>query len=338
MKQNRFSLIAVTSLLALALAGCGAGTDNASSDSSESATASVSASQSAGTVTITDNFDEVTISTPVQKVASTDNRTFEVLDAWGVELVAAPVGLVPSTVENYKNNADITDIGTHREPNLELLAAEEPDLIINGQRFSQYYDDIKTLNPDAAIIELEPRDGEPLDAELKRQVTALGEVFGKQAEAEKLIADFDAALERAQAAYDGQSTVMAVNVSGGEIGYIAPSQGRTYGPIFDLLSLKPALEVSDATDNHQGDDISVEAIAEANPDWIFVLDRDAAVSSSEGAEPAADVIANNAALANVTAITEGNLQYAPNDTYTNESIITYTEILNDIADKFEAAK
>ncbi len=29
---------------------------------------------------------------------------------------------------------------------------------------------------------------------------------------------------------------------------------------------------------------------------------------------------------------------APNDTYTNESIITYTEIFNSIADAFEAAK
>lgn len=334
MKQNSFSLIAVTTVLALALAGCGANT--ASSESSADTSASSSA-QTAQEVTINDNYGEVTVSQPVQKVASTDNRTFEVLDAWGIDLVAAPVPLIPSTVENYKNDPDITDIGTHREPNLELLAAEEPDLIINGQRFTDHYEDIKTLNPQAAIIELEPREGEPLDAELKRQVTTLGEVFGKQAEAEQLVADFDAALKRAKDAYDGESTVMAVNVSGGEIGFIAPSKGRTYGPIFDLLDLKPALEVTDSSDNHQGDDISVEAIAEANPDWLFVLDRDAGVSSTESAEPAADVIAANAALANVTAVSKGNVQYAPQDTYTNESIITYTEILNDIADKFEAA-
>ena len=336
MKANRISLLAATSVVAMALAACGAGTTDASSESS--ASTSASASQSAGTVTVTDNYGEVTVTVPPQKVAATDNRTFEVLESWGIDLVAAPITLIPATVETYKNDSSITDIGTHREPNLELLAAEEPDLIVNGQRFSQHYDAIKELNPQAAILELEPREGQPLDEELKRQVTVLGEVFGKQAEADKLIADFDAALARAKAAYDGESTVMAVNVSGGEIGYIAPSIGRTYGPVFDMLGLKPALEVEGSSDNHQGDDISVEAIAEANPDWLLVLDRDAGTSTDEGSPAATDVIAGSSALANVTAIAKNQIAYAPADTYTNESIITYTEILNDFADKFEAAK
>lgn len=341
MKANRISLLAATSVLALALTACGAGSSTTASNESSasgSASSSASASQSAGTVTVTDNYGEVTVTLPVQKVAATDNRSFEILEDWGVDLVAAPLTLIPPTIETYKNDSSITDIGTHREPNLELLAAEEPDLIVNGQRFSQHYDAIKELNPQAAILELEPREGQPLDAELKRQVTVLGEVFGKQAEAEKLIADFDAALARAKAAYDGTSTVMAVNVSGGEIGYIAPSIGRTYGPIFDMLSLKPALEVEGSSDNHQGDDISVEAIAQANPDWLLVLDRDAGTTTDEGSPAAADVIAGSSALTNVTAITKNQIAYAPADTYTNESIITYTEILNDLADKFEAAK
>lgn len=335
MKVKSLSLLAATSVLALTLTACGAGSNTASQNSSSST--SQSASQSATTVTVTDNYGEVTVTVPPQKVAATDNRTFEVLEAWGVKLVAAPIPLVPATVQTYKDPS-ITDLGTHREPNLELLAAEEPDLIVNGQRFSRHYEAIKELNPQAAILELEPREGQPLDQELKRQVTTLGQVFGKEAEAKKLVDDFDAALARAKAAYDGKSTVMAVNVSGGEIGYIAPSIGRTYGPLFDLLGLKPALEVEGASDNHQGDDISVEAIAQANPDWMLVLDRDAGTSTDEGSPAAADVIAGSAALANVTAVSKNQIAYAPADTYTNESIITYTEILNDLADKFEAAR
>ena len=42
-------------------------------------------------------------------------------------------------------------------------------------------------------------------------------------------------------------------------------------------------------------------------------------------------------MANVTAIKDGKVFIAPADTYTNENIITYTEILNDIADLFEEA-
>ena len=56
---------------------------------------------------------------------------------------------------------------------------------------------------------------------------------------------------------------------------------------FDEFGFTPALEVEGASDDHQGDDISVEAIADSDPDWIVVLDRDAGVSSEEGATPAA---------------------------------------------------
>src|SRR5699024_4070587 len=69
-------------------------------------------------------------------------------------------------------------------------------------------------------------DGEPLDAELIRLTENLGKIFGHEEEAQQHIDDFNAALERAKEAYDPEKTVMAVNTSGGEINYIAPSEDR----------------------------------------------------------------------------------------------------------------
>lgn len=330
MASTRSKLLAAIMASGLILTGCSS-TDEGSSSENTAA---------AETISIEDNFGTQEVPTEPKAVASTDNRTFEILNQWGIELVAAPKGLVPKTVDGYKNNDDIADMGSHREPNLEALVAAQPDLIINGQRFSSQHEEIKKLNPDTPLVNLEPRDGEPFDAELKRQVTTLGEVFGKQEEAKKLVEDFDAALKRAKDAYDGQSSVMAVNVSGGEIGYVAPSVGRFYGPIFDWVGLKPALEVKDSTNDHEGDDISVEAIADSNPDWLLVLDRDGGTNAAEeeGYTPALDVIKNNDALSRVAAIKEEHVVLAPADTYTNESIITYTEVLNALADALEAAK
>lgn len=328
--MKKLIALATAAALSVSLVAC--------SDDSASTDAGTTASQASGEmITIEDNNGTIEVPAHAQSIVATDNRVFELLDSWGVKLAAAPKGLIPKTVPNYKNNDEIVDLGSHREPNLEAMVAVQPDLIINGQRFQQYQEDIEKLNPGVPVVTLDVREGEPLDQELKRQTEQLGKMFGKEAEAQQVIADFDAALERAKAAYDGTSTVMAVNVSGGEIGYVAPTIGRTYGPIFDLLSLKPALEVSDASSNHEGDDISVEAIAQSNPDWIFVLDRDGgtAAADEEGYTPATDVIAGNEALKNVTAVKDGQLVFAPADTYTNENIITYTEILNDIADAFE---
>ncbi|MBP3089197.1 iron ABC transporter substrate-binding protein [Corynebacterium sp. sy017] len=338
---TKFSKLAVVVATAsIALTGCSQGaSDSAQEKSSEKTSNATSAAAENTTLSITDNHGTVEIKTPVSRPVSTDNRTFEVLDQWGVKLVAAPKMLVPSTIPDYKNDDEILDIGSHKEPNLEVIVAAEPDLIINGQRFGRSYEQIKEMNPDTPIVELEPREGEPFADELKRQVTELGKIFDKEDEAQKLIEDFDKAVERAKKAYNGNDTVMAVNVSGGQIGYVAPSTGRVWGPVFDLLGLKPALEVPNASDNHKGDDISPETIAESNPDWIFVLDRDGAISKGkDGYTPALDVIKNNPALGNVAAIKDEKTVLAPEDTYTNESIITYTEILNSIADSFEAKK
>ena len=323
---------------ALALAGCGSQSPAPGGTQSPAApgqTSSSPAAPAASTVTVEDNNGPQTITVPPTSVVATDNRTFQTLDEWGIELKAAARALMPDTV-SYAANESIVDLGNHGEPDLEAVVAVQPDLIVNGQRFAQFHDQFTQLVPNAVVLELDPREGEPLDQELKRQTAALGEVFGKQAEAKQLNDDLDAAIARAKAAYDPAATVMAVNTSGGNIGYLAPGVGRTLGPVFEILGLTPALEV-EGTDDHQGDDISVEAIADSNPDWILVMDRDAGVAADDpNFQPAADLLANSQALANVTAVKEDNIVIMPADTYVNEGIQTYTTFFNQFADALEA--
>lgn len=329
MASLKLRAAALLSIAALSLTACGS-TASGAADSSAPAT-------EGGTVTVTDSVGEVTVTTNPQSVVATDNNSFETLDSWGVELTAGAVALMPTTV-SYKDNAQIVDLGNHREPNLEAVVAAEPDLIITGSRFTQYTEDFKKLAPEAAVVQVDRIEGKPLAEELKRTTSVLGEVFGKQDEATKLNADLDAAIERAKSAYDSDQKVMAVITSGGTVNYAAPGEGRTLDPLFGLLGLTPALDISDASSNHEGDDISVEAIASSNPDWILVMDRDAGTTASaeEGYTPANELLANSAALQNVTAVKEGNIVYMPADTYTNEGIQTYTEYLNTLADAFEA--
>ncbi|MCT1696220.1 siderophore ABC transporter substrate-binding protein [Corynebacterium sanguinis] len=330
--NTRTAVAALVAAVSLTVVSCSAAQEQAS-DATDT-----TAAQAENTVTVEDNYGVKEVPSPAQRVVALDNRSFELLDTWGIEPVAAARALVPVTIPGIGDNDNIVDIGNHREPNLEAIVAAEPDVIVSGQRFQTHDADIEKLVPDAVLVDFEPRDGEPFDAELIRHTESLGEIFGKQEEAAQLVDDFQNALERAKAAYNPEQTVMAVNISGGEIGYVAPGVGRTWGPLFDLIGMKPALEVQNATDDHQGDDISVEAIASANPDWMLILDRDAGTRTDEGSPAALSVIEDSAPLQNVTAVKEGQLYIAPADTYTNESIITYTEILNDIADQFEASK
>ncbi|MCQ4619544.1 ABC transporter substrate-binding protein [Corynebacterium sp. CCUG 59401] len=335
-------LVAIVTAASLTLAGCAGNADDSAGDSAETTQADAGSSDNGAegdgasdTVTIEDNEGSKEVPVNPSSVVALDNRSFEILDEWGIQPVAAARALVPETIPGIADNDDIIDIGNHREPNLEAIVAAEPQVIVSGQRFSDYNEEIEKLVPDAVLIDLEPREGEPLDKELLRQVDALGKIFDREEEAKKMADDFTSALDRAKKAYNDEWKVMAVNVSGGEIGYVAPKVGRTWGPLFDLLGLTPALEIEDGSDDHQGDDISVEAIAQANPDWMLVLDRDAGVRTEDSA-PAQQVLDESQALGNVTAVKEGNIYIAPADTYTNESILTYTEIFNVLADQWEA--
>ncbi|MGI6238923.1 MAG: siderophore ABC transporter substrate-binding protein [Christensenellales bacterium] len=292
----------------------------------------------AQTVEITDVHGTVVVPVNPKNVVSLDSRTFETLADWGVVLAAAPKPVMPAD-SPYVTDESVLDVGNHREPKLEIIAAVDPELVIIGQRFASFYDEIKALVPNAVVIDLNfdvsvtaEHPGDNLVNGLKDATVALGQIFDKNEEAAQLIADFDQAIEGAKAAYNGTDTVMSVVVSGGDIGFSAPLSGRVWGPMYEIFGWVSALEIDDASSDHQGDDISLEAIAQSNPDWIFVLDRDAAVSSTADATPAQDVIDNSPVLQNTTAVVEGRIVYAPNDTYTNESIQTYLELFQDLAD------
>ena len=338
-KYNLFKTAASIAALSLILTACGA-SETPKEPNTETPQESKTETESNSTVEITDIHGTVTVPVNPQKVIALDNRTFETLSDWKIKLLAVPKDVMPSD-SPYVLDESIENIGDHREPNLEIIAAADPELVIIGQRFASYYEEIKTLVPNAAVVDLSfdvseeaATPGENLVNGLKDSTLSLGKIFDKNEKAGKLADEFDTAIEKVKSAYNGTDTVMSVVVSGGEIGFSAPGSGRVWGPMYEIFGWKSALDINDATSDHKGDDVSVEAIAQSNPDWLFVLDRDAATSSAGESVPAQDVIDNSPALQNITAVTSGNILYAPTDTYTNESIQTYLELFENLASTF----
>ncbi|MGO2751870.1 MAG: siderophore ABC transporter substrate-binding protein [Pseudoclavibacter sp.] len=316
-------LLAISALL---LAGC-APADSAPAADAEATTAT------AGTVTITDNHGEIEVPVNPERVVALDNTTFQTLSDWGVEVVAAPKPLMESVWPDLAGGDEVLDVGLHREPNLEAVIEADPDLIIGGYRFQDYYEDLKAIQP--TTIEINARDGEEATSELKRQVEILGQIFDKEAEAAETIAAFDTAIADAKSAYNGTDTVVGLITSGGEIAYAAPGEGRGVGQLFPTIGLTPAIDQA-AEDASHGDDISVEAIAQANPEWMIVLDRDAG-TGEEGATAAADLIAGAEALQNVPAVQKNQIVYLDPTFYLDEGIQAYTGLYADVAAAFAKA-
>lgn len=309
----------------LALAGC--------SSAPADAEAPETAAEDYYPITVTDMAgNEVTIES-AESVAITDNRFFQLAADWDLPISVAPRDLM-SPENPLADEEEILNIGTHSEPDFEQIVAADPDLVINGYRFSgeENAQGVQDAAPDAAFVEMTGPEDQSVDEYVVESLTLMGEVFDRKDEAAALIEEFHAAVDGAKAAYDTDSTVMGLITSGGEINYANPIDGRGSSIFFDLLDLTPALD-AEGSENHTGDSVSLEALAGANADHLIVLDRDAAVGEGE-VTPALDLINSSAALANVPAVTNESIYVFPADYYLTEDVFAYTTVLNGLADLF----
>lgn len=347
LRRGRAALLATPLIAALALAGCSAsGSSSDSTTSAASSTAASSASSSAavdpaGTHPVVDVYRTVEVPNNPQRVVAADSTIFQTLEDWNIKLVAAPKAIASAHAALQKDDS-VIDLGNHKEPKLEELLAADPDLVLAGGRFQGKYEEVRDLLPEVAVVNTSQSELAPTEQkyeQLVKQTRLLGEVFFKQAEADALVKDLDAAIARVKAAYDQNQTVMGLLTTGGDINYSAPVTGRGAGQIISLAGLTPALEIVGSTD-HQGDDISVETIAAANPEWIIVMDRDAALkdASDPSFKAAKELIAESPALQNVPAVQNNHILYLDADFYRTEGIQAYTQALNSLADALEQAK
>lgn len=332
--RGAVAALSIASLLALAACSSetdpatGAGDTSPDAASTEEAPSETSADEQATSVTVNTNLGEVEIPLPIEQVVVLDNTAAQTLQAFGIEPIAVPKPLFPADVfGDWVNNDDILDVGSHAEPNLEDLSALTPDLIIGGYRFASFQDDLSRIG---LTIDVAPNGGDSWLTGLRNQTTTLGEIFAKQDEAAALIADLDAAIARAQAATNGETVFYAI-VSAGNVDNGFSRIGRLH----EGLNLVNVLEAVDAAGAHGDAGIAPETLAELNPDWVIVLDRDAAVEDDYS--PAQDLFAGQEAWANTTFTTKDQLIYLPNNFYTTEGIQAYTAVFNQIADAFEAA-
>ncbi len=211
-----------------------------------------------------------------------------------------------------------------------MINEAAPDLIVGGKRFQEQ---TETLSAIAPVIDLAPNvETRGYVEALKAQTTTLGEIFGAEDVAEHLNAELDAAVERAAALTDGQ-TVFLANHNGGKIDNGA---GRM-APLIEPLSMTDVFSGqaggSDSIHNDSG--LAPETIAQANPDWVIVLDRDAV--AAENATPAQATIEAQQAWANTTFNTKNQVVYLDKDFYVTEGIHAYTAFYNQLADALEAA-
>lgn len=248
-------------------------------------------------VTIATAQGDVTLPAVPQKVAVFDVAAIDSLNALGVTVAGVPDKTFVSFLE--QPTKDATKIGTLFEPDLEALAGLAPDLIIVGGRSATQKAAVEqvgttidmTISPD-------------LLTDAKARINAYGQLFAKTDEAAALNAALDDKLAALQAAAKDKGKALVILTNGPKMS--AFGKGSRFGWIYDATGLPEAVE--NLKVGGHGDAISHEFIAEANPDWLFVIDRGAAIGA-EG--QSAEATLKNPLIEGTNAWKNGQVAYLP---------------------------
>ncbi len=296
----KFRSVFMTLSCAFALAACG------SQDGSASAQAgSAAAEVPAGSVKVQTAHGEAVVPQNPGRVAVYDLGAVDTLSKLGVKIGAS----VDAQRLAYLDAPlkDAVKAGTLFEPNYEALNAYNPQLIVIGSRMAKdkVSDELAKLAP---TIDMTAQT-DNMKESAKARIDAYGRIFGKQAEADALKAEIDKTFADAKAAAQGKGKGLVILVNAGKLSAFGPDS-RLGGWIHRDIGVPPADEA--IKEGSHGQPVSFEYIKEKNPDWLFVLDRSAAIGE-EG--QAAREVLNNPLVAQSTAWKKGQVVYLPPETY-----------------------
>ncbi|WP_419843881.1 siderophore ABC transporter substrate-binding protein [Actinobacillus pleuropneumoniae] len=235
-------------------------------------------------VTIPTVRGDVTFTQTPAKLAVFDAVAIDILSHLDVPIAGSPD--VTKTLPYLKPAVEkAVNIGTFFEPNLEALNSLKPDLIIVATRSAAKLDDVKTISN--AIDLSIPTNLNTLQAGLQ-EIEHLGKLFNKEEKATQLKTEIEALLQETKSAVKGKGNGLIVIVNGGKMSAFG-NKGRL-GWIHSALDIPMAIENVGQKGTSHGQPVSFELLQKVNPDWLFVLDRTAAIG--EEGKTAREVLDN----------------------------------------------
>lgn len=245
----------------------------------------------------------------------------DILDSLGVG--DRVVGTADTSLEYLQSyiGGDIANLGTIKEADLEAIMAAEPDVIFIGGRLRESYDALSEIAP---VVYLAVDTDLGVVESVRQNATAIATLFGLESKVDELMADFDgriaalADFAKDKTAIVGMTTSGSFNVLGndGRCSII----GKEIG--FENIGV----DAQNDTSTH-GNEASFELIVEKAPQYLFVMDRDAAIGT-DGAKLAKEIVENELVMG-TEAYKNGHIVYLshPAVWYTAEGGISALDLM-----------
>ncbi len=338
--MKKFSVWAILLGLMLVVAACGGG--NASEDGTQGAGEAPAAEAPAAEepaaeapaaeepaapteVTIAHQLGETVVPVNPEKVVAFDFGALDSLDKLGVKVTGVPQsGTIPPYLEKYAGS-DYANVGSLVEPDFEKLAELDPDLILISGRQSANYEEFTKLAPTVFI----GIDNANYMESFQNNATILGQIFQKEDEVKAEIEAVEKAVAElnASSAASGKNALVVLT-NEGKISAYGP--GSRFGIIHGAFGI-PAVDESIVVETH-GQSVSYEYIVEKDPDYLFVIDRNAVVTSGEDAP--AGSLSDNELIQNTKAFKNGKIIYLdPNYWYlSGGGLISVSEMVKQVTE------
>lgn len=331
--MKRFLSLVLALAMSMALAACSGGdagstaNDTTSANTSQQGTAESGAQSGTPTeVTITSlngsgEKADLTVPYDPQRIAILDMASLDILDALGVG--DRVVGTADTSLEYLQDyiSDEIENLGTIKEADLEAVMACEPDVIFIGGRLASSYDALSEIAP---VVYLSTDTELGVVESVRQNAATIASLFGLEAQVDELMASFDSRIQTLAENAAGHTAIVGLVTSGSF--NVLGNDGRCsmIGREIGYENIGVDAEIDTST---HGNEASFEFIVEKDPDYIFVLDRDAAIQT-EGAQLAQEIMENELVMG-TRAYQDGHIVYLahPAVWYTAEGGITALDLM-----------
>ncbi len=337
--MKKLMSLLLAAMLVLGLAACGGQTgsgapdtnqpENSTAPVSDESTPSVPPSAPAAPETITiislnGNREPAELEVPYdpQRIAILDMASLDILDALGVgDRVAGSASTSLDYLQSYVTDENISNLGTIKEADLEAVMACEPDVIFIGGRLSKSYDALSEIAP---VVYLATDSSLGVVESVRKNAATIASIFGLEDQVAALMGGFDSRIETLKAFAEGKNAIVGLCTSGGF--NVLGNDGRCSIIGVEIGFENMGVDTSIDTSTH-GNEASFEFIVDKNPEYIFVMDRDAAIAT-EGAQLAQEILENELVMG-TDAYQNGHIVYLahPAVWYTAEGGITALDLM-----------
>lgn len=308
--KKKIMTLALSAVMAVSLAACGAGGNSDSSSSgstsasgssavsdvSSASAASDASTASSGeekpeTITVKSlnaNREEVDLEVPYdpERIAILDMACLDIIDSLGVgDRVVGSAGTSLDYLQDYVTDENIENLGTIKEADMEAVMACEPDVIFIGGRLSSSYDALSEIAP---VVYLSTDTEIGVVESVRKNASTIAAMFGLEDQVDELMVDFDERIETLAAFAKGKTAIVGMCTSGSF--NVLGNDGRCSMIGREIGFENVGVDANVDTSTH-GNEASFEYVVEKNPDYIFVMDRDAAIGTN-GAQLAQDIMEN----------------------------------------------